>query len=90
MNPQQPSAAVGLGKREKLILRLLTIHGPSPRIADVVGLSERHTRRVIRQLQERVGVDNTHALVAWAAVNLSSECCWDTWPRAKVDEEDSG
>lgn len=70
MNSQQPSAAVGLDKREKLILRLLTMYGPSPRIAEAVGLSERHTRRLIRQLQERVGVDNTHALVAWASVNL--------------------
>lgn len=60
--------SVQLAKRERHILRLLSKHGSTGAVAIAIGLSERHTRRLIRILQDRVGVDNTHALVAWATI----------------------
>lgn len=70
MNQRQTPANEQFNEREKEILRILTCLGPSAAIGDSVGLSERQTRRLIRQMEARVGVNNTHALVAWAAVNL--------------------
>lgn len=59
---------VDIEKREKEILRLMIEHGSISAVATAIGLSERHTRRLIRNLQDRVGVDNTHALVVWAVL----------------------
>jgi DNA-binding CsgD family transcriptional regulator len=69
MNDTYQPESVPLTEREQHILRLLTKHGSTSAVATAIGLSERHTRRLIRTLQDRVGVDNTHALVAWATIH---------------------
>lgn len=70
MNDTQKPESVRLTERERHILRLLTKHGSTSAVASAIGLSERHTRRLIRILQDRLGVDNTHALVAWATIHV--------------------
>jgi DNA-binding CsgD family transcriptional regulator len=56
--------SITLDKRESIILRALISDGTSTTAAPMLGLSERHTRRLLRSLEGRLGVDNTHALVA--------------------------
>jgi DNA-binding CsgD family transcriptional regulator len=52
--------------REVLLLRTLISQGAIPKVAAKLGLSERHTRRLLARLRETVGVNNNYALVAWA------------------------
>jgi hypothetical protein len=53
--------------RDLLIIRSLVLRGSTAGVASAVGLSERHTRRLIGELLRRIDFENTHALVAWAA-----------------------
>jgi DNA-binding NarL/FixJ family response regulator len=55
-----------LTERERTIIRVLLAEGAPGKVAEHLGLSDRHTRRLLKAFAERVGVTNTHALVAWA------------------------
>lgn len=59
---------IELDRREEAIVRALVAEGSAAEVASSLGLSERHTRRLLRALQRRVAVSNTHALAAWAAI----------------------
>jgi tRNA-dihydrouridine synthase len=63
----RPKTSQELGNRGVLIVQTLVAFGTVSKAAAMVGLSERHTRRLLRELQARVGADNAYALVAWAA-----------------------
>jgi len=55
-------------KREVAIIRRLTRRGSAAGAAIEVNLSERHTRRVIEGLRQRLGLHNSYGLVAWASM----------------------
>lgn len=67
MEQTQYDGLVGLSGRETHLLKALVIEGTLARAADVVGVSDRHCRRLLRNLERQLGVRNLHALVAWAA-----------------------
>lgn len=60
------AGSITLDKRESTILSALIRDGTTSTAAHALGLSERQTRRLLRNLEARLGVDNTHALVAVA------------------------
>jgi DNA-binding CsgD family transcriptional regulator len=53
-----------LDKREATIIRALIRDGTAAGAGQTLGLSTRHIRRLLRTLEARLGVGNTHALVA--------------------------
>jgi DNA-binding CsgD family transcriptional regulator len=62
----QYAGSFALDIRESTIVRALIRDGTSTTAARTLGLSDRHTRRLLRALKAQLGVDNTHALVAVA------------------------
>lgn len=53
-----------LDKREATIIEALIRDGTAATAGQTLGLSTRHIRRLLRTLEARLGVGNTHALVA--------------------------
>lgn len=49
-------------------MRFMCVHGSTAGVARAIGLSERHTRRIVQDLLARLDLPNTHALTAWAAM----------------------
>lgn len=63
---QNPVRSLTLDDRELAIVHALIRAGSTAGAAKQVGLSDRHTRRLLAILEERLGVSNPFALVARA------------------------
>lgn len=61
---RRPGGPIVLDKREATIVRALIRDGTVASAAQALGLSTRHIRRLLRTLETRLDVGNTHALVA--------------------------
>jgi DNA-binding CsgD family transcriptional regulator len=55
---------IDLDDRETIILAALIRDGSAAGASDTLNLSERQIRRLLRRLEARLGVANTHALIA--------------------------
>lgn len=64
----RPTPKESLSERDIAIMRFMLVHGSTAGVARALRLSERHTRRIVRDLLIRLDLPNTHALTAWAAI----------------------
>ncbi len=58
-----------VSERDVAVIRALIRRGSAAGASMEMNLSERHTRRLVARILDSLALDNTYALVAWAATH---------------------